>query len=85
MNVPEDYTTVVEISASIPSEVLYANVKRVILEAVFIAQVSICRNEKYFLAVILIVASLPLSYYLPAVNTVFRNIGLCQNHILLKF
>ena len=46
MNVPEDCTTAVEISASIPSEVLYANVKRVILEAEFIAQVSTYRNEK---------------------------------------
>ena len=40
MNVPEDCTTAEEISASIPSEVLYANVKRVILETEFIAQVS---------------------------------------------
>ena len=39
MNVPDDYTTVVEISASIPSEVLDANVEKAILETEFIAQI----------------------------------------------
>ena len=66
-NVPEDCTTAVEISASIPSEVLYANVRRVILETEFIAQVSTYKNENPFLAIILITACLRTSYILPVV------------------
>ena len=63
MNVREECITVVDISASIPLEVLHASVKRVILETEFIAQVGICWNEINFLAIILNAASLPKSYF----------------------